>query len=195
MTNESSDIPFDLKHHRHIIYGASIEVLRKSLTDELIWAKKQINTARSSRIKVQLKEANGNGNLERTQRYAKGTIDFKIDLHNEKNSASAEIDAIYFYCSKQWKLYQDGKECPSTDSDVEGVPIRHFLTPPIRRLNKNSWAQLKFQAKKHIAWSHEGEELRDSYHLTGRSLIRIVTAEGNFDYDIFVDTTIDEIPF
>jgi len=193
MTKDASDIPFDLKHHRHIVYGSSIEGLRKSLADELAWAKDQITSIRTSRIKVQLKSASGN--LERTKYAAHGTVDFKIDLHNETNNTSAELDAIYFYSSKGWTLYQDEKECPSTDSDIADIPTRHFLIPPVRRLNRCSWAQLKFSAKKILAWATGGQELKDSYRLAGRSIVRLVTTEGHFDYEIPLDVLIDEVPF
>jgi len=193
MTKNASDIPFDLKHHRHIVYGSSIDGLRTSLAQELAWAKSEITNVRSSRIKVQLKDASGH--LEKSKFTAKGTVDFKIDLHNETTNASADLDAIYFYCGKGWTLYQDGKECPSTDSDIKDIPARHFLTPPVRRLNRNSWAQLTFSAKKYLAWTTAGQELKDSYHLSGRSIVRLVTTMGHFDYELSLDVTIDESPF
>jgi len=133
--------------------------------------------------------------LERTKYAADGTAYFKIDLHNETSDTSAELDAIYFYCGKGWTLYQDEKECPSTDSDIPDIPSRHFLTPPIRRLNRSSWAQLTFSAKKTLAWATGGEPLKDSYRLVGRSVVRLVTAEGHFDYEIPLDVVIDEVPF
>lgn len=37
LTQDSGDIPFDLKHHPHTVYG-SIDVLRKELTQRLKWA-------------------------------------------------------------------------------------------------------------------------------------------------------------
>jgi nucleoside 2-deoxyribosyltransferase len=125
MTKNAAHIPFDLKHHRHIVYGSSIDGLRKSLAEELAWARGQITNIRSSRIKVQLKDTSGH--LEKSKHVALGTVDFKIDLHNETNSASAELDAVYFYAGKGWTLYQDGKECPSTDSDIPDIPARHFF--------------------------------------------------------------------
>lgn len=193
ITNNADDIPFDLKHHRHIVYGSSIDGLRKSLGEELTWAKAQIATVRSSRIRVNLKDASGL--LEKTKYSARCTVDFKIDLHNETNSPSAEIEAIYFYCSKDWSLYQDGKECSTTDSDIPDVPTRHFLSTPLRRLQKKSWAQLKFSSKRTLAWATEGQELKDSYRLNGRSILRLVTSEGNFDYELSLDVTVTDIPF
>lgn len=193
LTKESSDIPFDLKHHRHIVYNGSISKLKKTLTEELLWAKSQIENVRRSRVKVKL--SNIYGNLEKTKYSAIGEIDFKIDLHNESNNTSSEIEAIYFYTTKGWSLKQDGKDCPHTESDIPDFHIRHFITPPLRKLHKNSWAQLRFSSTKYLASSYEGEVLKDTYRVTGRATLRLVTPEGNFDYDIPIDVECDSIPF
>jgi nucleoside 2-deoxyribosyltransferase len=193
LTNNTEDIPFDLKHHRHIVYGDSISNLRDMLTDELVWAKQQIENVKSSRIKVNAKSMYGD--LEKSKYSAKGIVNFKVDLLNDSKKASAEIEAIYFYTTKGWVLTQDGKECPSTDSDIIDFDKRHFLTPPIRKLHKNSWAQLKFITKKVLATTFKGQELKDEYKVTGRSIIRLVTSEGNFDYELSIDVTCMETPF
>jgi nucleoside 2-deoxyribosyltransferase len=193
LTSNTEDIPFDLKHHRHIVYGNSISNLRDMLTDELSWAKQQIENVKVSRIKVNLK--NVYGELEKTKYSAKGKIDFKIDLLNESQKTSAEIEAIYFYSTKGWILSQDGNECPSTESDISDFDKRHFLTPPIRKLHKNSWAQLKFSSSKHLAFASKGEVLKNEYKVSGRTIIRLVTSEGNFDYELLIDVVCEEFPF
>ena len=193
MTMNASDIPFDLKHHRHIVYGNSVSGLREQLLEELIWAKNEIVNIRASKIKVALKSAVGA--LEKTKYFAKGTVEVKIDLHNESNLPSAEIEAIYFYSGKGWTLSQDGRDCPSTDSDLADFKTRHFLNPPIRRLHMSSWAQLKFDARKILAFAHEGDELKDFYHVSGRSIVRLATSDGNFDYELPLDVTIEDMPF
>lgn len=38
LTQDSDDIPFDLKHHHHTVYEGQIETLRKSLAPRLEWA-------------------------------------------------------------------------------------------------------------------------------------------------------------
>ena len=93
MTKNADDIPFDLKHHRHIVYGESIQNLRENLTEELAWAKNEITNIKTSKIKVVLKTTDGN--LEKTKYRAKGTVDFKIDLLNESGQSSPDIEAIY----------------------------------------------------------------------------------------------------
>jgi nucleoside 2-deoxyribosyltransferase len=193
LTSNSDDIPFDLKHHRHIVYNNSIKTLKEKLMEELIWAKNEIENIQKSRIKVVLKKADGK--LEKTKFWADGHIDFDIDLLNETDRTSTDIEAIYFYSTKDWRLKQDGKECPSTDSDLPDFSVRHFLTPPVRKLHKGAWAQVKFKASKILAWATKGEELKDSYRVNGRSVLRLVTEQGNFDYELTIDVAIEDIPF
>src|SRR2546430_15128697 len=38
LTQNADDIPFDLKHRQHTVYGGSIDVLRRGLLPELQWA-------------------------------------------------------------------------------------------------------------------------------------------------------------
>ena len=38
LTQDSADIPFDLRHRPHIVYGGGIDMLRKELTPRLAWA-------------------------------------------------------------------------------------------------------------------------------------------------------------
>jgi hypothetical protein len=38
LTKNADDIPFDLKHYPHIVYGSSITQLRKDLSNRLVWA-------------------------------------------------------------------------------------------------------------------------------------------------------------
>lgn len=193
LTQDVNDIPFDLKHKRHIVYEGSISKLREALESELAWAASQIETARQSRVKVSLSRTSGN--LERTRFFAKGEVDFKIDLHNESQSPSPDIEAVYFYSSSGWTLMQDGKICPQTESDIPGFSLRHFLQPPMRRLNKNSWAQLRFKSSKILALARAGDEIKDNYRITGRSILRLDTTKGNFDYELAIDVECDEIPF
>jgi len=193
LTSNADDIPFDLKHKRHIVYEGSINQLKDLLVEELTWAKSEIQNIRQSQIKVNLKSTYGD--LKTTKLSAIGDISFKIDLLNESGKTSAEIESIYFYSTKEWILYQDGNECPSTESDIHDFAHRHFLKTPIRKLHKNSWAQIAFNAKKTLAWAVKGEELKNSYKITGRSILRLITSEGHFDYEIQIDTTVDEFPF
>jgi nucleoside 2-deoxyribosyltransferase len=46
LTTDSDDIPFDLKHKRHIVYEGSINKLKNELIEELNWAKSEIQNIR-----------------------------------------------------------------------------------------------------------------------------------------------------
>jgi nucleoside 2-deoxyribosyltransferase len=94
LTRNVSDIPFDLKHRRHIIHKSSILTLKQAIMDELKWAIHEINNIRKSRIKMHLTEIFGL--LDKTSYAATGNLDFKIDLSNESGRPSAAIEAIYF---------------------------------------------------------------------------------------------------
>lgn len=39
LTKDATDIPFDLKHKRHIVYGGSIAYLKEELSKNIKWAK------------------------------------------------------------------------------------------------------------------------------------------------------------
>lgn len=193
LTQNAEDIPFDLRHKRHIIYEGSIQNLKTSLADDLSWALKEIENVRTSRIKVTLDSAEGS--LEKTKYRATAEVTFKIDLLNESNKATSQIDACYFYTGKGWTLYQEGEECPSTHSDLPDFKARHFLKSPINKLQSKQWAQLRFKAKKVVGSAFGGEELKDSYKISGRSSLRITTNDGNFDYELNVDTEAEDVPF
>jgi hypothetical protein len=40
LTRDTSDIPFDLRHRQHIVYGGSLITLRKGLGEALVWSKR-----------------------------------------------------------------------------------------------------------------------------------------------------------
>jgi hypothetical protein len=192
LTRDAADIPFDLKHRRHIVYGTSIQSLRDQVLSDLTWAKTEIENIRRSRIRIGSKVS---GDLERSSYSATAKITFVVDLHNDSDVPSVEIDAVYFYTGNEWEVFQDDAKCSSTTSDVQGFKFRHFLSAPIKRLQRTGWAQLRFRADRVVAYTFRGDELKDSYQITGRSILRLVTDKGLFDYEIPIDTVAEGIPF
>ena len=193
LTNNADDIPFDLKHRRHIVYGSSIQTLREQLSKDLAWAQSEIEAVRKSRIRVTVKQISGY--LEKTAWSATAQLRFLIDLHNDSNIASAAIDTMYVYTSEKWEVRQGDEVCAATDSDVPKYQRRHFLRSPINRLPPSGWAQLAFRTDRVMAQKFRGEELKDSYPIQGYALLRLVTDKGSFDYPILVETTADDLPF
>lgn len=193
LTDDAEDIPFDLKHKRHIVYGGSIQTLRRELSRVLLWAKSEIQNVKDKRIQVILKRCAGF--LEKTRYTATAEIELHFDLHNESAYPSPEIEAGYVYSGQGWRLTQHLKECPSSDSDVEGFVVRHFIEVPVRRLRQKTWAQIRIEGKRLVASALDGEKLEDSYKVHGRCLFRLITSEGNADYEFLVDTAVDNVPF
>lgn len=192
-TSNADDIPFDLKHRRHIVYS-SINDLALRITGELEWALTEIQKVRDSQIKVTLKPTFGT--LETTRYSATGSANLEIDLVNDSDSESPEISAIYFYSTKDWRVFQNGKECASSDSDLPKFEKRHFLVSPVRTLHKGgTWAQLQFQVQKRLASALQGEILADQYIVRGQSVLRLVTSKGHFDYSLYMKIEFIDIPF
>lgn len=106
ITKNASNIPFDLKHKRHIGYGNSLVHLSDKLEKNIEWAKKEIETQKNNPFLIELKT---NGILSTTDEYAETKIDFTIDIENNTKRTSPEIQAIYFYSAKDWDIKQNGK--------------------------------------------------------------------------------------
>ena len=192
LTNDASHIPFDLKHKRHIVYGHSIRRLRELLTRDLQWAQQEIDKLRRSQIRV---ESKINGYLEKTQWSATAKITFVVDLYNDSDTPSSDIEGAYYYTGNDWEIRQDDKECSTTESDFAPYRHRYFLNCPVKRLQRGAWAQLRFAARRRVAVAYRGEELKDSYWVAGHSMLRLVTDKDRFDYDVPVDIVVDDIPF
>jgi hypothetical protein len=127
---------------------------------------------------------------------ASGTVHLHFDLNNKTTSASPEIEAMYFYTGKGWTYSQDGQVCLSTTSDIADFNQRHFIKPPVRRLQSGAWAQVKISGEKTLGTAFKDDEkLKDKYRVAGRSLVRIATSDGIFDFPIMLDISVEEFPF
>jgi hypothetical protein len=190
LTRDAKDIPFDLMHHRHIVYGSSVANLRKRLIREFDWAKEQINSIRSSRIKVNLRSTRGNVSTVPWRKVC-GTVTFVVDMVNETERASDTIDAVYVYTSEaQWQISQAGKVCRSTPSDVSGFATRYFVPPPARRLNENGWAPLEFTAERMFRWV--GQRRPQSTYVLRTLLLRLAMGHRYYDHELRVDMELND---
>lgn len=193
LTNNANDIPFDLKHRRHIVYNDSILQLRDELTKNLEWAKGEIQNVRISQIRVSVKQPEGT--LMTDEYQAKVSVVYRFDLFNDSKKPSSEIHAVYFYTGKLWSMKQGDKECAYTESDIEEFEYRYFLNSPVTRLQKNSWAQLHFSGTRVVAEKFKGDQIKNTYKLSGYSILRFVTSDGIFDYRVSLNSELSELPF
>lgn len=193
LTKDVHDIPFDLKHHRHLVYNGSLSQLRKLLRAELIWQKSELEIRRTKPISISVKTSPGI--LLDNSWKADANFDFTIDLKNSSGKRSPEIEAIYIHSGDGWKLTQENILCASTESNISPFTRRHFIKTPVPRLSPEAWAQIKISNTKTVWRGYEGSEKKDSYSVKGSALIEIVTSEGSFKETVNIDVTVDEIPF
>jgi len=193
LTKDASDIPFDLKHKRHIVYGDSITYLNDELEKNIEWAKREARAKEEKKISVTTKPPVGD--LTTSKHTAQATITFAFDLHNKTNHISPEISAIYLYTGNEWKLMHDSKECPYSESDIEPFKYRYFISPPVPKIGPNGWNQVKVKATRTIARAWKGDEIKDEYNIGGRGILRLETSDGNYDHEFDFNLELQEIPF
>lgn len=193
LTQEASDIPFDLKHKRHIVYGGSISYLLAELKNNIEWAIKESQRNNEKNISVILKPPTGD--LFTTKQSATANVTFTFDLHNKTNSISPEITAIYLYAGRDWSIEHDKKECPQADSDIEQFKYRYFIAPPSPKIGKNGWSQVKIKASRVLAQAYKGDEIKDEYSVGGRGILRVETSKGNYDHEFDFNLKLEDIPF
>jgi hypothetical protein len=194
LTQSADDIPFDLKHHRHIVYGSSIHNLKNSLSGELDWALIEVEKRKSSPVMVDLHSAHGD--LKDNNWQVSAEIQVAIDLHNRTKRKSPDIESIYVHSRPDWKIYQGTDLCPFTASEIKKNGIKHFIRPPLPRLSPGAWAQLKLTMKREIWNKYAGTgDKPDEYNAKGNLSIEVYTSEGSFLQDLYIDVKCDDLPF
>lgn len=195
VTQDANDIPFDLRHHRHLVYGGSIQTLKRLLATEIDWLLSEVERKRSALLEVTLRSAIGN--LTKSDWRHVGEAELHIDLQNGPGKRPAEIEAIYLHTGKGWTYYQNGEECPSTTSTLNDYTMRHFLKPPLARLSPGSWAQIRAVGKRTL-WNKFGQGAaipQDTYRIVGHATVEITTAEGTMRQLLNLEVDFDDIPF
>ncbi|MFS0753478.1 hypothetical protein ABC383_02115 [Noviherbaspirillum sp. 1P10PC] len=193
LTKDPNDIPFDLKHKRHIVYGSSISYLQTELRKNIEWAKEEARAR--SQNKIQVVARTPEAKLTKTSDYATATLDFVFDLHNKTDRVSPDISAVYLYAGNKWKLSAGGRECPYHDSDIKPYNYRYFIPSPTTRIGKDGWAQVSVSAQRTLAFAWRGDEIKDKYPLSGHGMLRLETSEGNIDQKFDFNVVAEDFPF
>lgn len=192
ITQSASDIPFDLKHHPHVIYDGTIADLKKQLSPKILWMKAETSKKKSETITAKVRAEKGL--LEKLEYSHDGTFDLILDLKNNSALRSPEIEAIYVKISNVWTLSVGGNECPS-NVDEAGKIKRSLITPRIRRLSPNAFSQEKIQFRQTLWSRFSGEEQKDEYTVKGIVTVEIATSERILSYEFPLEVNFDEVPF
>lgn len=193
LTQNSSDIPFDLKHHRHIVYEGSIQILQDKLSNELEWHKQEFAINNTKLLSVSL--SNMRGTLTKSAWSAKGEVDIDIDIQNISGQKIREIEAIYLHTGGGWAFRQGSEKCLTGESELGDYTRKHFIRSPMPTLSPNAWAPISILGTKQLAFKTKGENLKDSYHLSGHVTLEIITGSGNFRERLDLDILVEEFPF
>lgn len=73
----------------------------------------------------------------------------------------------------------------------------HFIRLPLRRLQPKTWAEIKISGEKTVDTKSGAKDkvFKDKYKVAGRAKVRVLTAEGAFDFPIDLDIDVEEFPF
>lgn len=193
LTQSADHIPFDLQHHRHIIYNNSIQTLKAKLKTEIEWLKSERDKQKTNAFTIELKKIVGD--LTKDSITATALIEFVFEITNRSDKKSPEIEAIYLHTGQGWEFTQAGEDCASTKGDDDKGKLRHFLKSPVQKLSPGTWAQIKLEGKKIVWRKWKGDELKEKYTLSGFITFEIYTSEGVFSELMDVSVEVEEFPF
>lgn len=193
ITRDPTDIPFDLKHHPHIVYDGSITDLKTKLSSKLDWLISETKKRKEKLIAVSLKASSGS--LEVSDYSHKGTFTLTLDLKNTSPHRSPEIDAIYIRTLKEWTLFTQSKTCSfNPDENDPNIKVS-LINPTLKRLASNAFSQEKIEFKKTFWTKWSGDEPQETYRSQGNLSVDIVTSEGTLTYNLPLDVEFEELPF
>ncbi|WP_309663680.1 hypothetical protein [Tabrizicola sp.] len=192
VTQSVSDIPFDLKQHSHVVYDGTATDLKNKLSEWLDWAKLETQKKKVERLTVSLRAVESN--LVKTEYVHTGSFDLVIDIRNQTNQRSPEIEAIYVNTLKDWSATAHGKDCPYEIVDGNRIK-RSLITPSIRRLAPGAFSQERLSLSKPFWTKWNGKEQKDTYSSKGTVRIEISTSEGTLLHELPIEVSFDENPF
>jgi hypothetical protein len=194
ITKSSDDIPFDLKHHRHLVYGDSIAGLKEKLALEFAWHKVELKKKDVNPFSIELKEPIGF--LQKTKYSAISEVSLIVDVRNKTDTKSPGINAIYIYTAPGWTIEQDKNNCPSTEEiGAKETLARHFIKTPSARLGPGAWMPIKLKMSKTVWTLFAGQECQEIYTHTGNLGLSISTDEGVYDSGLNLSVECQDAPF
>jgi hypothetical protein len=185
LTQSADDIPFDLKHHQHIVYEGSIETLRVVLAQRLKWA---INEARSNQrgsateFEVNVNDVRVLSDPSSEEppvvvRIAAGPINsISLVVRNVSSEMSEPISHVYLfagensaltlYQSSEWGSIQMEHIQAHPSDSVDGLIHLYQIPGRIPALPSQTFATIKFAMSINLGVD---EEVRLRLHTSHRS--------------------------
>jgi len=191
ITKSAADIPFDLKHHRHIVYDGTASDLKAKLEPEIAWAKSEAALKKSESVAVSIRSSGGF--LTKTDWSHSGEHDVTIEIKNNSSKASVPIDAIYLITSKRWTIRHNGTVC---GYELTKAKLKRWLIRSgMHRLPPDGFTHEEVNLKTVLWWKSEGEEPKDEYKLQGYLTVEVAMGEKIQSNKVNLDVVFDEFPF
>ena len=188
LTQDAEDIPFDLKHRQHVVYGQSIDNLRRQLAPRIAWAVREAQTRRTPttrlRLRVTLAEAEltiglATGDLPVISIDRREWTEVPLAIWNESVTPTPGFSHVYLFTEPDAVIapYHEVKEMVSRpqmggfNPREGGFPKTEFYETLVARF-----------IVKHLATVSDGPDgLTDQYRLP--NLVAAIPA-GAVEHDI-----------
>lgn len=192
LTDNVDNIPFDLKHKRHIVYNDSLLDLRLELDKNIKWAIQEMTLRTKNSFSVSLATS---GELELSEYYAEADISFKIDITNMANHLSEEIHSISLHTMQKWEVSILGRLLPYHTSEQERFVYQYQFKPEIVKIAQNGWSQVELRLQRRIASKLNGDEIKSNYTVNGEVLVQLITAKKVEPFEFSLSQTINALTF
>ena len=182
LTSNAEDIPFDLRHRPHIVYNSSLVVLRDELTKRLEWGINEIEKNKREPLIPILRVLDSG--IERSKYSDEANLNIRIELHNLTDISVENINSVYIYSGKGWRISHNNNVCQKTDSDIEPFVERHIIHPDFSSIPASDWFPIDIIMSKILYYSWKDDDPRkDEYELDGKMKISINTNKTKYISD------------
>jgi hypothetical protein len=180
LTQDSNDIPFDLKHYPHIIYEKKISTIRTELTKKINWFKENSKTSNSNSLNIDIDIYVDGKNLSMENVShdfnIKQNPNFEFVLHNNSFSTYSEGDVKIGILTEEFKymgLYR--KDNNNLVVKTVNLPDNRFLhlMPDFEFI-----LPFVYSESQHVSLS--GYVEKSEYNI----ILRLFTKQGYRDYPL-----------
>lgn len=193
LTQEIENIPFDLKHKRHIKYKNLTELIPK-LEVELEYYKKQLEEDNKLPFSLDTKI---DGVLEEVGGFKKeASLNLSVDLHNKSKKPIKEINSFIIHFKSKWDIDYMNERLTAIESDLPDFSWRYYLKTPSNSIAKSGWLSLRFNLRRFVVYKSQKEFDIKSKTYSGEIILQLITDHETYNIPIEMSTTIEnELPF
>lgn len=205
LTQRADDIPFDLKHRAHVVYGGSIETLKKELTPRIRWGVEEAAKGRAAPEERFLVSIGGVEVRARSVGFPPEVVftpvsdvpayfDLSIDIVNASGVGSHAVPYVYLFLTEETRLRVLPENQRSVASALplvtlpitrvaSGDPFRTAvaLPGPVPPLPPGALHSLRFGLYR----DDHREPFKAGHHRPCR--LRLHTDSGPIDYDFLLE--------